>query len=236
MESHTLSGRHTPGSSDLTLHSGGIPSPRTTSVCSLRLETSPHDHVMRGLPLQEEHSPGESQQSTSLQTGDAMSQIPEGEPLGSTSRSPAGQPVKSRRPQAIAALRNSHRPAGKAPGWRGPHPHGLVGATHAEGMVTVQLQNVRIVSKHRYVKRFITIATLVKSWCMFVFYFFFGPSTPTLLHAAVALGPRRTGYPSHCALESRKNVRLWPPHCRPGNRGKWLWTGAERSPKATAVV
>ena len=193
MESHTLSGRHTPGSSDLTLHSGGIPSPRTTSVCSLRLETSPHDHVMRGLPLQEEHSPGElhSQQSTSLQTGDAMSQSPEGEPLGSTSRSPAGQPVKSRRPQAIAALRNSHRPAGKAPGWRGPHPHGLVGATHAEGMVTVQLQNVRIVSKHRYVKRFITIATLVKSWCMFVFLFFLRPlhSHPFARRSGVGTSP-----------------------------------------------
>lgn len=93
---------------------GGTATP-SSSVSSLRLETSQHDHVTRGLPLQEEHSPGElhSLQSTSLQTVEAMSQSPEGEPLGSTSRSPAGQPVKSSRLQAIAALLTSLHPAGE---------------------------------------------------------------------------------------------------------------------------
>ena len=69
--------------------------------------------------------------------------------------------------------------------------------------------------------------------CLF-FYFFFGPSTPTLLHAAVALGPRRTGYPSHCALESRKKCKAVAAPLSSGKSGKVDMDWCGKIPKSNS--
>ena len=140
--SHSLAS-HTRKRADRTLPRGVSNSFPEKLQQSLPSKPAHHAGHRRGLPHQGEHVPGEVTVKAVHQSpaAEAMSQGPEGEPLGSTSCSPAGQQTKSWRVQETTAPK-PRPPAGRLVcnlPWEAVHrPLRPGGATCAEGSEAFQ--------------------------------------------------------------------------------------------------